>query len=62
MLSTQFIAPAVFAVLAVVFAVLAYRDYRRNPGVRTPARKTRTRIAVIFAMVSVGLLIFHGVP
>lgn len=59
---TRHLVPVLFAVLAVVFAGLSYRDYRRSRGVPTPARRAWTRIAIIFAVVSLGLLIFHGVP
>lgn len=48
-----------FAALAVVFAVLAVRDYLREGGESTPARKTWQRMAVIFSAVAVGLFVWH---
>jgi hypothetical protein len=49
----------VFAALAVVFAVLAVRDYFRERGKTTPARKTWLRMALIFSVVAVGLFVWH---
>jgi hypothetical protein len=48
----RFLAPLVFGLLALVFAVLAWRDRDHRLGAASPARKTRIRIAVIFALVS----------
>ena len=48
-----------FAALAVVFAVLAVRDFFREDGRPTPARKTWIRIALIFSAVAVGLFVWH---
>ena len=48
-----------FMALAVVFAVLATRDFVREQGRPTPARKTWTRMALIFFVVSVGLFVWH---
>ena len=49
----------VFLALAVVFAVLAVRDYLREEGKLTPARKTWLRMALIFSAVAVGLFVWH---
>ncbi len=49
---------ALFALLAVVFGGLAYRDYRKGGG-PNPAFKARRRVAVIFAIVSVGLFVLQ---
>jgi hypothetical protein len=48
-----------FAGLAVVFAVLAFRDFMREGGKPTPARTTWQRMAVIFSAVAVGLFVWH---
>ena len=48
---------ALFAVLTVLFGGLAYRDHLRRPDGPNPARKARQRVAVIFALVAVGLLV-----
>ncbi len=48
---------ALFAALAVVFGALAWRDHRRHGPGPNPARKARLRVAVIFAVVAVGLLV-----
>jgi hypothetical protein len=50
--------PLLLAALALVFAVLAWRA-RTAAGAKGPASRTYMRIAVIFALVSVGLLLFH---
>jgi hypothetical protein len=50
---------ALFALLAVLFGGLAYRDYSKESG-PNPAFKARRRIAVIFALVSVGLFVLQG--
>lgn len=49
----------VFLALAVVFAVLAMRDYLREEGKLTPARKTWLRMALIFSAVAVGLFVWR---
>ena len=48
----------IFLALAVLFAVLSFKDYTIN-HTRTPAQKTWMRIAVIFAIVSIMLTITH---
>jgi hypothetical protein len=48
-----------FAALAGVFVVLAARDYSREGGTPTPARKTWLRMAVIFSAVAIGLFVWH---
>lgn len=50
----------IIAAFAVVFYVLAIRDWRRNPGPATPARKARLRIAIIFTIVSIALFVMHA--
>ena len=49
----------VFAALAVVFAILAARDYLREEGKPTPARKTWVRMVIIFSAVAIGLFAWH---
>lgn len=46
-----------FAALAVVFAVLAARDYWRTGG--RPARKTWLRMALIYSAVAISLFVWH---
>lgn len=48
--------PALFAALALVFAGLAWRTRTGEPGRQIRARTYR-RLAVIFALVSVGLIL-----
>jgi NO-binding membrane sensor protein with MHYT domain len=48
-----------FVALAVLFAVLAARDFLREGGRPTPARKTWLRMVIIFSAVSVGLFVWH---
>ena len=43
----------IFAALALVFAALALRDYRRTGGAQSPRRKSWVRLAVIFAAVTI---------
>ena len=52
--------PVLFAVLACVFAGLSLRDYRRRGDQPSAGRRTWTRIAVIFAIVSLVLFILDG--
>ena len=52
--------PVLFAVLACVFAGLSLRDYRLRADQPSPGRRTWTRMAVIFAIVSLALFILHG--
>ena len=54
------IAPMVFGLLAAVYGVLAWREERVRAGTRSPALKTRLRIAVIFAAVSVVLFLLQA--
>jgi amino acid transporter len=49
-----------FLLIALVFAILSIRDYRRAGGTPTPARRAWVRIAVIFAAVGVWLTVMHG--
>ena len=46
-----------FLVLAVIFAFGAWTDYKRAERQWSPAAKTRRRIAMIFGIVGVGLLL-----
>ncbi|MDH3965945.1 MAG: hypothetical protein OEU56_02870 [Rhodospirillales bacterium] len=55
---TMLYVSALFALLAVVFGGLAYRDYGKGGG-PNPAFQARRRIAVIFAIVSVGLFVLQ---
>ena len=48
-----------FAALAVVFAVLAARDFFRGEGRPAPGRKTWLRMALIFSAVAIGLFVWH---
>jgi hypothetical protein len=56
----RFLAPLVFGLLALLFAVLAWRDRDHRLGAASPARKTRIRIAVIFALVSAVLFFLQA--
>jgi len=56
----RFFVPLVFGLLALLFAVLAWRDRDHRPGAASPARKTRIRIAVIFALVSTVLFFLQA--
>jgi hypothetical protein len=56
----RFFVPVFFALLALVFALLGWRDRDSQPGAASPARKTRFRVAAIFALVAVLLLILQG--
>jgi hypothetical protein len=49
----------VFAGLAVLFAVLAARDFLREGGRPTPARKTWLLISIMFSAVAIGLFGWH---
>ncbi len=51
----RFLVPVIFAVLALLFAWLAWRDTKKQVGAVSAAYKTRMRIAVIFATVSLVL-------
>jgi len=48
-----------FVVLAVVFAVAARGDYRAAKRQWTPGGKTRRRIALLFAVVGLGLIFWQ---
>ena len=50
---------AVFLALALLFMVLAVRDYLREEGRPTLARKAWLRMALIFSAVAVGLVVWH---
>ena len=52
--------PVLFAILACVFAGLSLRDYRLRRDQPSPGRRTWSRMAVIFAIVSLVLFILHG--
>ena len=56
---TMFYVSALFALLALVFGGLAYRDYGKGGGGANPSFKARRRVAVIFAIVSVGLFVLQ---
>ena len=56
-MARQVLTPIIFAVLALLFAWLAWRDKEQQEGVVSPARKTRMRIALIFAVVSLVLFL-----
>jgi hypothetical protein len=56
----RFLIPLVFGLLALLFAVLAWRDRDHRLGAASPARKTRIRIAVIFALVSAVLFFLQA--
>lgn len=55
-LSAVPLAAWVLAALALVFGALALRDRRRRGAASSPARKAWTRIALIFAVVSIVLI------
>jgi multisubunit Na+/H+ antiporter MnhB subunit len=48
-----------FLALAVIFLVAVFRDYRRSEGKPSPARRTWLRVAIIFAIVGLGLQFLH---
>lgn len=48
-----------FLALAVVFLAAAFRDYQRTDGRPSLARQTWLRIAIIFALVGLGLQLVH---
>ena len=48
-----------FLVLALVFAIAAWKDNRSAGGILIPASKTRRRVAVIFCLVGLGLVLLH---
>ena len=48
-----------FVVLAVIFGVAALGDYRKAQRQWTPAGKARRRIAIIFAIVGLGLVLLN---
>ena len=52
--------PVIFAALALLFGWLAWRDKRGEAASASPAVKTRTRIAVIFALVSLILFLLQA--
>ncbi len=49
----------VFVALAVVFVAAALRDFLKDQGQLTPARKTWLLIAFIFCAVTIGLFLMH---
>jgi hypothetical protein len=49
-----------FFALGVIFLGLATRDFARNRGKATPARKAWLRVGLIFAAVGIFLYIFHN--
>ena len=54
--------PAVSLVLvavAVIFVALAFRDYLASEGKLSPARKAWLRIALVFAIVGIGLFVVN---
>lgn len=50
--------PLVFAALALIFAALAFRARKRGEG-KPLAGRTYMRVAVAFALVSLGLLLLQ---
>ena len=48
-----------FLALAVVFLAAAFRDYLRTGATPSSARRTWLRVAIIFAMVGMGLQFVH---
>ena len=49
----------VFVALAVIFVAAAVRDFLKEQGQLTPARKTWLLIALIFSAVAIGLFLMH---
>ncbi len=49
----------VFVALAVIFVAAALRDFLKEQGQLTPARKTWLRVAFIFSAVTIGLFLMH---
>ena len=58
-MNTMTIIGIFFGVLAVFFAGLAIRDYIKQGSKLNPARKTWMLISIIFAMVSIGLVLLR---
>lgn len=57
--AARFVTPAIFALLAVVFTVLASLAPTPSGGLPNIARRTRARLALAFALVSLFLFWFH---
>ena len=49
----------VFVALAVIFVAVTLRDFLKEQGQLTPARKTWLLIAFIFSAVAIGLFLMH---
>jgi hypothetical protein len=59
MLTTP-VVPLVLVAVAVIFIVLVVRDYLQSEGKLSPARKTWLRIALVFAIVGIGLFVVNA--
>jgi len=46
-----------FLFLSLLFGCLSLRDYRKNRGGRSPGRRAWNRVAIIFAIVGIWLLL-----
>ena len=57
-METQLWIPTLFAVIAAVYGTLLVFGMLKGEGLRQPAQKTRLRIALIFAAVSVFLAFY----
>lgn len=53
-------AALILLALAIVFGVLAARDYRRGARQMNPARKAWLRVALIFSTIGIALLLWHN--
>ena len=56
---TQVVIGVFFVVLGVIFAVASRSEYSKAAGQSTPAAKTRLRVAIIFGVVGLTLIVWH---
>jgi len=59
---TRFYIGGFYLILSLVFALIAWTNHRASHGQWTPTGKTCRRIAVIFALVGLGLIISNLLP
>jgi hypothetical protein len=50
----------VFIAIAIIFLIVAFRDYLKTEGKMTISRKVWLRIAFIFACVGIGLFLLQA--
>ena len=49
----------VFIGISIIFLAVSFRDYLKNGSAMTIARRVRLRMALIFALVGIGLYFLH---